>query len=199
MNNRNPLFLSMYPPDSFVDLLESAFGNRLRIRWSSEKQEWHIDQFVKRGLFPGQKPPKRGTWDETSDAYIRQRDGVVTILSVRTSDRMPCPRCGMELQVPFNVTQVLNCDFCRLRGKPHAVPAMFVPLDDHLINYLKALDPSNPATEALNEQIDRENMQLEDRLVDSAVDPTVAAFEQDYNRVVGIPQWGYGGMKRFKG
>jgi hypothetical protein len=189
----------MHAPDSFVDLLSSSFRGRLRIRWSHERNEWHIEQFVKRGLFPGQKPPKRGAWDETRDAYIRERDGVVCVLAVRTSDRMPCPRCGTQLKVPFNVTEVLNCDFCRLRGKPHAIPAMFVPLNDHLINYLKSIDPTNPANEKLNEQLDRENAVLEERLADNAVDPTVAAFSDDYNRLVGIPTFGYGGIKRFKG
>lgn len=189
----------MQAPDSFVELLDLTFDHRLRIRWSRECNEWQIEQFVKRGLFPGQKRPKRGVWDETRDAYVRQRDGVIHILSVRTGDRMPCPHCGTELKVPFGRTEVLNCDYCRLRGKPHAVPAMFVPLNDRLIDYLKRIDPTSDANQALLEQIDRENEIVEREQIASAINPTMAAFEQDYRRIVGIPQVGFGGIKRFRG
>ena len=65
----------MNPPESFVEKLDREFRGRLRIRWSTERQEWHIEQKIRRGLFPGTKPSKLG-WDDTTDAYIRHRDGV---------------------------------------------------------------------------------------------------------------------------
>jgi hypothetical protein len=41
------------PPELFVEKLEREFGRRLRIRWSHERSEWHIEQKIRRGLFPG--------------------------------------------------------------------------------------------------------------------------------------------------
>src|ERR1043166_1952196 len=112
------------PPESFVEKLEREFRGRLRIRWSSQRGEWHIEQKVARGLFPGTKPTKRG-WDESSDKYVEHRDGYVFVMAVRTGDRMPCPRCQHEMKVPYMHTTHLRCEFCRLMGKTTHVAAVY--------------------------------------------------------------------------
>jgi hypothetical protein len=182
----------------FEDKLHSAFRGRLRIRWSLERGEWHIEQRVKRGLFAGQRPTKRG-WDETHDRYIQNRDGVILIMSIRTGDRMPCPRCGSELKVPYYETHHVKCELCSLRGKPKHVAAVYMPLGDKLIGYLKSIDPENPISESLAEDLDRQNMALAASMERDALRESEAAFHLNYNRVVGIPEWGYAGMKRFQG
>jgi hypothetical protein len=61
------------------------------------------------------KPSKKG-WDESTDAYIRHRDGVIHVLSVRTGTVMDCPICGTEMKVPYMVTHYVHCPLCKMRG-----------------------------------------------------------------------------------
>lgn len=185
-----------HAPESFVEKLDREFRGRLRIRWSNSRQEWQIEQKVARGLFPGTKPSKKG-WDESSDAYVRHRDGYVHILSVRTGDRMPCPRCSTELKVPYLETHHVRCPMCQMRGFGSYVAALFMPLGDSLIDYLRKIDPENPISERLVEDMERQNEALAAAREQDAVNAGIAEAEQRYNRIVGIPQVGYTG-KEFK-
>lgn len=164
----------------------------MRIRWSQQLGEWHIEQKVSRGLFPGTKPSKKG-WDETVDPYVRSRDGYVFIMSVRTGDRMPCPRCNHEVKVPYMETSSITCDYCRLRGhRPH-ISTVYFPLGDALIGHLKKIDPENPLSEQLSADLDRANDALAAERENKVLRETDAGFHERYNRVVGIPQFGYSG------
>jgi hypothetical protein len=185
-----------HAPESFVDKLDREFRGRLRIRWSQQQGEWRIEQKVARGLFPGSKPTKSG-WDSSVDRYVEHRDGYVHIMSVRTGDRMPCPRCGHELKVPFKDTTHLKCEYCRLIGRQTYVPAVFFPLSDSLIDHLKSIDPENPISEGLAERLDRENEALAARMEADAIRDSVAAFNEDYRRVVGIPYAHLSGRTKF--
>jgi hypothetical protein len=180
------------PPESFVEKLDREFRGRLRIRWSTEDAAWHVEQKVARGMFPGTKPSKKG-WDESTDAYIRHRDGVILVISVRTGDRMPCPKCGHELKVPYLQTHLVTCAFCKLRGKQSHVPAVYFPLSDSLIQFLKSIDPENPVSEGLAEDLDVQNEALAAMLEKDALTAGNAAAEQEYRRIVGIPQVGLSG------
>lgn len=184
-----PLFLfrvTMRAPEEFIDKLEREFRNRLRIRWSTERGEWHIEQQIRRGFFPGERPTKRG-WDESIDAYVRHRDGYIHVMSVRTGDRMPCPKCGHELKVPFMQTTAIRCAYCRMIGKDPNITAVFIPLSDALITYLKKIDPENPLSEGLAERLEREDEALAQEMERKVLNPTIGAFEDDYRRIVGIP------------
>jgi len=184
------------PPDSFIDKLESAFGGRLRIRWSHRRKAWLIEQRVARGLFPGTKPTQKD-WDETNDRYVQSRDGVVEVVEVRTGTLMDCPRCNTPLKVPFGQTEVIRCSYCRLRGKEPHIAAVYLPLGDQLIDYLKRLDPTNPISESLNDDLDRANEALERAMEQDAANAGIAGFEDAYRRIAGIPMVGYTG-KEFK-
>ena len=177
----------MQAPEEFVDRLERQFRGRLRIRWSTQRQEWHIEQRVGRGMFPGSKPTKRG-WDESIDRYVEHRDGYVFIMAVRTGDRMPCPRCGTELKVPFKQTTHLKCQYCLLRlGRQTFVPAVYFPLGDDLIDHLKSIDPENDVQIALAERLDRENEALAAKMENDAIQNALWQFNDDYRKLVGIP------------
>jgi hypothetical protein len=179
-----------HPPAEFVEKLEREFRGRLRVRWSRELNEWHIEQRVRRGLFPGTKPSKKG-WDETADSYIRHRDGVVHIMSVRTGTKMRCQKCNTELSVPYMETHFVGCPYCKLRGYNSTYAVVFFPLGDSLIDYLKKLDPENPLSERLAEDLDRQNQALADKMERDALAEGTAAAAERYNRIVGIPQTGW--------
>lgn len=185
----------MQAPDSFVEKLDREFRRRLRIRWSHQQREWHIEQRVKRGLFPGTKPSKLG-WDETTDAYIRHRDGTLHILTVRTGDRMPCKRCGFELKVPYAETHFITCPACKKRGLESHFSVTYMPLDDRLIQELKKIDPENPYSERLAEDLDARNALLSKQMEANAIRGAEAAFEQDYRRIVGNPTVGLSGSTK---
>lgn len=181
----------MNAPESFVERLNSVFRGRLRIRWSSERNEWHVEQKVRRGIFPGQKPAKAKVWDESMDSFIRHRDGTVLVVAVRTGDRMPCPVCNYTLRVPFMQTHLVTCPYCKLKGRHSHIPALFIPLNDSLIEYLQKIDPESDVSQRLAEDLDRQNELLAQSMEQDAVNAGIAGFEQDYRRVVGIPMVGY--------
>lgn len=187
----------MHAPESFVEKLESTFRSRLRVRWSVQRGAFIIEQKVRRGLFPGHKPTRKG-WDETNDKYVQARDGVVEIMEVRTGTLMDCPKCGHQLKVPFMHSTAIRCDYCRLQGKEPAVNAVFMPLGDALIDYLKSIDPENPISESLADDVDRANCSLEASMENDAMNSTEASLRDRYKRMVGIPQVGYTG-KEFRG
>jgi hypothetical protein len=180
----------MKAPERFVERLEKEFRGRLRIRWSTQFNEWVIEQRVARGLFPGTKPTKKG-WDESNDNYIRHRDGYIHVMSVRTGDRMPCPKCGHQLKVPYMQTQVIRCDYCRLKGFEPSIAAVFIPLNDDLIHYLKKIDPENPLSERLAEDLENSNQSLAAEMERKVMRDTEAGLLERFNRIAGIPQTGY--------
>jgi hypothetical protein len=181
-------------PEHFEHKLEREFRGRLRIRWSNQRHEFQIEQRVRRSLAPGWTKKKKD-WDESSDDYIRHRDGYVLILSVRVGTKMPCPRCQTELSVPFNETKNIVCHFCQLQGRSPHIAAMHVPLNDTLIDYLKKIDPENPISERLNEDLERQNAALAASMEQAAVNAGVAGFEERYRRIAGIPLVGYTGRE----
>jgi hypothetical protein len=182
---------------TFEDKLLSTFRGRLLIRWSNQRGEWHIEQRIRRGLLEGIAPTKKG-WDESSDAYRQYRDGTVLVMAVRTGDRMPCPRCGTELKVPYMETEHLKCFGCkRLKGENRHVVAVYMPLGDVLIDHLKAIDPERSHSQDLDERVDAANVKLEDAMVRAAVLQGDAAVHEDYRRIVGIQQVGLSGKTAF--
>lgn len=110
---------------------------------------------------------------------------------------MPCPKCKHELKVPFMETHAIRCAYCRLIGKEPSITAVFIPLSDSLIDYLKKIDPENPLSEGLSERLEREDEALAARMESKVLDPTVGAFSDDYNKIVGIPTTHLSGRTAF--
>ena len=173
-------------PESFEDKLKSEFRGRLRIRWSHQRKGWLIEQKVARGLFPGTKPTKKG-WDESSDPYVQHRDGYVEIMEVRPGTSMDCRRCGHELKVPFMETTHVKCGYCTLIGRQTYHAVVHMPLGDILINHLKTIDPENPISERLADDLERKNQALAASMEKDVINRTEAAFEERYLRLRDIP------------
>lgn len=186
----------MHAPESFVEKLDREFRGRLRIRWSNERSAWLIEQRVRRGLFPGQKPTRKG-WDESSDRYTQYRDGTIEVMEVRTGTLMDCRRCGSELKVPFMDTTAIRCNYCRMRGHDPSMAAVFIPLNDTLINHLKSIDPSNPISESLADDVDRANEFLDASRERDVMTYVEAGNRERYNRLVGNLQIGYTGREKW--
>lgn len=176
----------MEAPQTFVDRLRDTFEGRLRIRWSHASNEFQIEQRVARGLinFP---------MALSDDEHIRLRDGYFYVMSIRSGDRMPCPRCHAQLTVPVREVKELSCDRCKAAGLEHRVAAGFFPLDDTLITYLKAMDPLRGASRELRAKVDAYNARHTEAQRQAVLDKAYAAGADDFNRIAGIPNVGYTG------
>ncbi len=179
-------------PQEFVDQLTATFDGRLRIRWSNTAHEFHIEQRVARGLV---NFPPTGNDDE----LIRLRDGYFYVMSIRNGDRMPCPKCATTLKVPLRQIRELSCPNCKGRGVEHRVSAGYFPLDSTLIDYLKMIDPMRGASKEMRAKIDAHNDKFTAAQRQKVLDEAVAAGHDDFNRIAGIPEFGYGGSKILPG
>lgn len=179
----------MEAPQAFTTRLQETFEGRLRIRWSHSAHEFQIEQRVARGLinFPAAL---------TDDEHIRLRDGYFYVMSIRSGDRMPCPRCQQQLTVPVREIKELSCDRCKAAGLEHRVAAGFFPLDDTLITYLKAMDPLRGASRELRAKVDAHNARYTDAQRQAVLDRTYAAGADNFNRIAGIPNVGYTGKEK---
>lgn len=179
----------MDAPQSFVDALERTFDGRLRIRWSAAERQFHIEQKVGRAVVP----PVR--IDEGRDDLIRARDGYHPVMTVTPGDRMRCPSCNYDLKVPVRDTHDIRCGYCQMMGRTTRVVAGYWPLDDSLIEHLRKIDPHRDAQKELAEEADQHNRLLLKAQEDAALAPAMAAFNDDYRRLVGIPMVGYTGKE----
>lgn len=179
-------------PSEFSKRLDQEFNGRLRIRWSSARHEFHIEQKVRRGMHDG---PVKNNQD---DAGICQRDGYLYLFSIRPGTKMPCPRCPNELDVPVAEIREISCSVCKLNGKEHRVIAGYFPLNECLIDHLKMLDPERGASQRLNAQVLKNNLANQARRGQAVIDTTSDKLNDDFSRIAGIPQVGYTG-KEFRG
>lgn len=175
-----------HAPDSFVEKLEREFRGRLRVRWSRQDSAWHIEQKVARGLFPGVKVT--GNWDETSDKYIRQRDGYEYLMTVSVGDWLPCYRCKHDVKVPYYETTQVSCQYCLSLGRKTYIAAVHFPLGDGLIDYLKQIDPENPLSETQDAKVDEANVFMEAARERAAFDRSSGQItDGDYRRMTDRP------------
>lgn len=123
-------------PHDFLDSLATQFDNRLRIRWSHAKDEWHIEQQVGRAIIP----PFR--IDINDDRFIRARDGYAFVMAVKPTNYMWCRECHLRLKVPIMRTAEVRCDYCestKKRARRNFVA--YYPLNDTLLQHLHKIDP----------------------------------------------------------
>lgn len=182
----------MKPPEYFDAKLSRLFDNRLRIRWSFKREEWHLEYKVGRGKIPNLFV------GEYNDTMIRARDGYGLFMIIRPGDRMPCPWCGFTVKVPIQEMKEATCDYCKLNGKDGRIPAAFYPLEgDTLIQHLIKMDPMRTYRDGIAKRVDEQN----DRVLKSAErkfeNDIQAITKENYKDLVGIQSVGYTG-KEFK-
>jgi hypothetical protein len=173
-------------PSAFTRRLQKEFGGRLRIRWSSERGEWHVEQRVSRAHLPQHRI------NDNDDAGIRQRDGYDYLLAIREGDRMPCPRCGGTTRVPVMATGEARCPSCDTR-----YAAAYFPLEgDALIQYLRRLDPTLGWHREIVKNIEAANAAVprrQQRALDNALETGVKDRWKD---IAEIPHVGYTGREK---
>lgn len=176
-------------PAAFAARLSRTFEGRLRLRWSSARQEYHLEQRVRRALAEGYVK------DSHDDDGIRRRDGYLYLLSIRPGTSMPCPRCGIKLAVPLHEIREISCPMCKVQGHEYRIAAGFFPLNDQLLDYVKTLDPTRDASRQLRNRVDTHNMALQTRQGQAVLNATTDAANDDFRRIAGIPMTGYTGKE----
>jgi hypothetical protein len=146
----------MQLPEEFEERFNREFNGRYRIRWSDARGEWHLEQKVERGIGPGMVPamPKtKAQYRARFDDMLRARDGYVLTLTITPGDRMPCPRCNSELQVPVKQFKHLRCDYCARRGRSTILAVGHFPFNDDLIYHLRKIDAYNDGIERVDREV----------------------------------------------
>ena len=176
-------------PEYFVSKLERLFDNRLRIRWSNHRQEWHIEYKVGRGKF-------NKISRTNDDGIIRAQDGYGFFMAIREGDRMPCPKCGATVHVPMFEMAEAVCGYCKMRGDDGRYPAAYYTLEgDHLIQHLIKMDPLRTYRDGIAHKVDDQNAR---RLADAErkFENEINAIAHDnYKSLVGIQSVGYTGKE----
>lgn len=174
----------MQAPIEFQNRLSRLFDNRLRIRWSDKRSEWHIEYKVGRGRTPN------FFVSSYDDNAIRAKDGYAFLLAIRPGDRMPCPKCHYTIKVPIREFGESRCEYCVLNGKDGRYPAAFFPLEgDSLIQHLSHLDPLKEWRKDLHKTIDKRNQAIMDEKERNFKNYIEAGAKDNFAKLVGIPQF----------
>jgi len=185
-----------YPSEEFVERLEREFSQKYRVRWSDARQEWHLEQRVRRAIAEGfveVDPRNREQWRLKHDAYIRARDGYVLVMQIKPGTRTHCTYCDQQMSVPLFHHATIKCEFCASRGRAVYQIAGFFPLGDTLIDYMKHIDGTTGGQQRVSDAVNRSNDLLMRDLQANLRRPIEAATRERANRILGFPQFGYGG------
>ena len=180
----------MEAPRDFVKRLSSEFPY-IRIRWSEKREAWQIEEQVGRGALP---PIHIDPFD---DNLIRAKDGYWFICEVRPGTKMPCPSCKATLAVPVLEFAEVRCEQCISKGKDGRYPAGYFPLGEMLLEHLRRTDPLRGAIQRLAAEADKANQLILKQKARSLHNLNEDIGKDSFNRMVGIPQFGYTGSSKF--
>jgi hypothetical protein len=190
------------PPEEFVERLEREFGQKYRIRWSPTKNEWHLEQKVRRGLaegfmdvnsFKNEKNRRNG-----QDDLIRLRDGYVLTMAIKPGTFTHCGECNTKFDVPAFDTKAVSCPFCMARGRHRYQVAGYFPLSDSLIDHLRKIDADRGGVERTSREVTHQNELLELSNYMDLRRRTDAGTRERFNRIAGILQTGYTGTDKYR-
>lgn len=175
-------------PSDFSKRLQREFDGRLRVRWSTQRGEWQIEQRVARAHIASSPVLVN------DDDGIRAQDGYAFVMSIREGDRMPCSRCSHDVRVPVMSTAEATCPHCKQRAA-----AAYFPLEgDALIQYLRRLDPLldwHRELAAWQDDANAAATRAKERDVGNVIE---ASTKDHWNQLVGIPHVGYTGREQYQ-
>lgn len=178
-------------PETFTERLEQEFGGRLRIRWSPSEYRFRIEQKVARAIMWPDRPVL-----ENDDDLQCVKDGYFHVLSVTPGDKMKCKVCAAPIPVPVGEMQMVHCPTCKAMGRQMRYAVAFFPLNDMLIEHLKKIDPERNLARDTVAELNARNEAAVQRAQRAIQTQAEAYVDDNFNRIVGIPQTGYTGRER---
>lgn len=138
-------------PTWFEEALEREFQGRLRVRWSSKRKEWHIEERVGRGVFD---PPRNAA---DTDRVERAKDGYRFFAAVQPKPWRACPECHLKMTVPVQEFKEVRCEYCGYKGLSGRLVLAYFPLGHALLEHLRKHDPLRDRTNQNLKELDLHN------------------------------------------
>jgi hypothetical protein len=184
--------LSYTPPREFVARLDSIFRGRLRIRWSVQKEEWHIEQQVG----PRAALPSFGRL-LFHDRFIRARDGFAFVMAIKPRETTTCRTCFLKCDVPALRTSEIKCSYCEsVKARRGREFGGYWPLSgDTLLNHLLRIDPERDGTRTLISDNDRAQARYQQVAMKDARNHFESAVYDDKYQLFDTPFTGYTGKE----
>lgn len=176
----------------FEKEFNDTFEGRFRIRWSSQSNEYQIEQRIAAQKVLDPPTDKDGTIDTFSDGYIRARDGYFYVMSVRPGTTMPCPICRSTVDVPVMVTAESTCHYCKVMGRDGRYKAAYYPLNHVLIEHIKDIDPDRNGVQRIKQRLRAAQIRRQEQLVKTELDNAVHNVDDNKNQLNDYPMTGYG-------
>lgn len=108
---------------------------------------------------------------------------------------MPCPICGMDVEVPQLETRESTCTYCRVAGRDGRYKAAYYPLNHILIDHLKDIDPERDGPHRVKQRLTARRIQRESRKLKDELDEADAQVIDHKNQLSDTGMVGYGSHK----
>jgi hypothetical protein len=177
-------------PQEFTERLNRDFDGRLRVKWSNFSKRYRIEQRAARGQMWPDKPIL-----ENDDEQQMIRDGYFFVMDITPGDKTQCAKCNTWLNVPIREVRIIACPVCKMMGRTYRMNLGFFPLTDSLIDYLKGIDPERGLPAKAIEKMRSNNEQQMLSMQRSMSNNGEAYGKENFNRIVGIPQFGHTGKE----
>lgn len=178
----------MDAPASFRSSLARQFDGQLRVRWSEARQEWQIEQKMRRARLSSRRIHE-GTIQ--ADDLIRSRDGYAFVLAVKPGNVTPCPRCHAPQRIPELRMHRTTCPRCR-----HSFLAVYYPLSDLLLEHLRYTDPYRGGLDRIIADQDRASTTVAETHRRDSRREGDAFWRDHFNQLARVRPIGYTGRER---
>lgn len=186
----------MLVPEYITEQIDRRFNGRFRLRWSDVDKMFLFEQKVKRGIAEGFAPIGYKNGQERKVRYedqIRARDGYILSMQISPGTTMNCKVCNTEIKVPAFKTAQVSCPFCEHKGRRVLYTVGYFPLSDSLLDELDRTDIDRGGDVRVTKEREKRERMREAELNSKLWTKAEAAFRQDFNLIVGIPQKGMHG------
>jgi hypothetical protein len=183
-------------PDYMHEQIERRFNGRFRLRWSEVEQMYLFEQKVRRGLAEGMAPLSFKNGQERKlrlEDVIRARDGYILTMQISPGTSTRCRICNTTLAVPAFKTAQIACPYCAVKGRTVTQTVGYFPISDSLLDELEWMDNEKGGDKRRAIKAEQIEARREAEALYKVTAPAEAAFRQDFNKLVGIPQKGMNG------
>lgn len=186
-------------PEYVTEQIQRRFGGRFRLRWSNVENLYLYEQKVRRALAEGFAPKDYKSARHRKqhfENHVRAAEGYILTMKIAPGTNVECPICGGDIKVPAFKSAQSHCGFCKTSGRQSVFNGGYWPIGDTLLDHLDKMDPDRGGLDrALAANIKADQLAEHEQMwqVTSTAD---AAYRENFNKLVGIPQAGLSGSTK---